>query len=177
MTNDDGRKPEGAPERTVSSSSPPVAVITFALFQSCCCSRKRAVAPFGQLGDGDIRLPGHQFQRLAAQQPRHDRQLMPNGKTLRPIPFSVRRGACTSFGGAWFAMSPSGDGSAGLFVTMGGGRVGKIRRPGFPAARLQLKILTNDVLGEELFSYHNGNMPLESMSYVAQMRPTRRSLA
>ena len=45
------------------------------------------------------------------------------------------------------------------------------------AARLQLKILTNDVLGEELFSYHNGNMPLKSMSYVAQMRPTRRSLA
>ena len=30
----------------------------------------------------------------------------------------------------------------------------------FPA-RLQLKIITNDVLGEELFSYHNGNMPLE----------------
>jgi len=45
------------------------------------------------------------------------------------------------------------------------------------SAAVQLKILTNDVLGEELFSYHNGNMPLESMSYVAQMRPTRRSLA
>ena len=70
-----------------------VAVITFALFQGCCCSRKRAVAPFGQLGDGDIRLPGHQFQRLAAQQPRHDRQLTPNGKTLRPIPFNARRGS------------------------------------------------------------------------------------
>ncbi len=72
-----------------------VAVITFALFQGCCCSRKRAVAPFGQLGDGDIRLPGHQFQRLAAQQPRHDRQLTPNGKTLRPIPFNARRGRWT----------------------------------------------------------------------------------
>ena len=33
-------------------------------------------------------------------QPRHDRQLTPNGKTLRPIPFNARRGACASFGGA-----------------------------------------------------------------------------
>jgi hypothetical protein len=77
-----------------------VAVITFALFQGGCCSRKRAVAPLGQLGDRNIRLPGHQFQRLAAQQPRHDRQLAPDGKTLRPSLIDARRGACASFRGA-----------------------------------------------------------------------------
>ena len=48
----------------------------------------------------DIRLPGHQVQRLAAQQPRDDRDLALNGKALRTIPVDARRGTYASFGGA-----------------------------------------------------------------------------
>ena len=52
------------------------------------------------LSHGDIRLPGHQVQRLAAQQSRDDRDLALNGKALRTIPVGARRGTYASFGGA-----------------------------------------------------------------------------
>ena len=67
-------------------------------------------APLGQPGDRDIRLPGHQFQRLAAQHSRHDRHLSLNGKALRAIPINARSGACASFGersGAPSGLRPS----------------------------------------------------------------------
>ena len=58
-------------------------------FQGCRRACQRAIAPLGQPGDRDIRLPGHQFQRLAAQQSRHDRHLSLNGKALRAIPINA----------------------------------------------------------------------------------------
>ena len=45
-------------------------------------------------------MPGHQVQRLAAQQSRDDRDLALNGKALRTIPVDARRGTYASFGGA-----------------------------------------------------------------------------
>ena len=45
-----------------------VAVIAFAFFQGCSRACQRTLAPLGQPGDRDIRLPRYQFQRLAAQQ-------------------------------------------------------------------------------------------------------------
>jgi hypothetical protein len=54
----------------------------------------------GQPGDRDIRLPGHQFQRLAAQQSGDNRHLALNGKTLGAIPINARWGAGANFGGA-----------------------------------------------------------------------------
>ena len=66
-----------------------VAVITFALFQSCCCSRKRAVAPFGQLGDGDIRLPGPTSSNGS---PRNNRATTANLRlTKNPSAHSLQR--------------------------------------------------------------------------------------
>src|SRR5271156_2604472 len=59
-----------------------------------------ALAPLGQPGDRDIRLPRHQFQRLAAQQSRDNRHLALNRKALGAIPVDARRGAYVSFGGA-----------------------------------------------------------------------------
>jgi hypothetical protein len=56
-----------------------VAVVAFAFFQSCSRALERTLAPLGQPGDRDIRLPRHQFQRLAAQQSRNNRHLALNG--------------------------------------------------------------------------------------------------
>jgi len=72
-----------------------VAVIAFAFFQGRSRTCKRAIAPLGQLADRDIRLPGHQIQRVAAQQSRDDRHLALNRKALRTIPVDARRGAYT----------------------------------------------------------------------------------
>jgi hypothetical protein len=52
-----------------------------------------------------IRLPRHQFQRLAAQQPRDNRHLALNRKALGAIPVDARRGAYASFGGAMTALT------------------------------------------------------------------------
>jgi hypothetical protein len=68
-------------------------VVAFAFFQSCSRASERTLAPLGQPGDRDIRLPGHQFQRLAAQQPGDNRHLALNGKALGAIPVDARRGA------------------------------------------------------------------------------------
>jgi hypothetical protein len=67
-------------------------VVAFAFFQGRSRACKRTIAPLGQPGDGDIRLPGHQVQRLTAQQSRDDRHLALNGKTLWPVPVHARRG-------------------------------------------------------------------------------------
>jgi hypothetical protein len=45
-----------------------------------------------ELGDGDIRFPGHKIQRLSAQQTRHYGHHALNGKTLRPISFDAPSG-------------------------------------------------------------------------------------
>ena len=63
MTIDEGRKPEGAPERSPKAGEG---------------------APSG---DGDIRFPNHKIQRLSAQQTRHYGHLALSGKTLRLISF------------------------------------------------------------------------------------------
>jgi len=87
-----------------------VAVIPFAFFQGCSRTCKRAIAPLGQPGDRDIRLPGYQVQRLTAQQSRNDRQLALNGKTLGAIPVDARRDAYASLGersGAPSGLRPS----------------------------------------------------------------------
>jgi hypothetical protein len=77
-----------------------VAVIAFAFFQGRSRACERTLAPLGQPGDRDIRLPRHQFQRLAAQQSRDNRHLALNRKALGAIPVDARRGAHASFGGA-----------------------------------------------------------------------------
>jgi hypothetical protein len=50
------------------------------------------------VGYRDIRLPGHQFQRLAAQQSRHDRHLSLNGKALRAIPINAEGAPAPALG-------------------------------------------------------------------------------
>src|SRR6516165_1586838 len=68
-------------------------------FRGCSRACQRTLAPLGQPGDRDIRLPRHQFQRLAAQQSRDNRHLALNRKALGAIPVDARRGAHASFGG------------------------------------------------------------------------------
>ena len=63
-----------------------ITVVAFAFFQGRSRPRKSTIAPIGQPSDGDIRLPGHQIQRLTAQQSRDNRHLALNGKALRTIP-------------------------------------------------------------------------------------------
>ena len=53
-----------------------VAVIAFAFFQGCRRTCERTLAPLAEPGDRDIRLPRHQFQRLAAQQSGDNRRLI-----------------------------------------------------------------------------------------------------
>jgi hypothetical protein len=43
-------------------------LVAFAFFQGGSRPSKSTIAPLGEPGDGDIRLSGHQIQRLAAQQ-------------------------------------------------------------------------------------------------------------
>src|ERR1700687_2409833 len=46
-----------------------ISVIAFAFFQGCSRACERTLAPLGQPGDRDIRLPRHQFQRLPPRTP------------------------------------------------------------------------------------------------------------
>jgi hypothetical protein len=63
----------GADDCLAASFTCTCSVIPFAFFQGCSRACKRAIAPLGQPGDRDIRLPGYQVQRLTAQQSRNDR--------------------------------------------------------------------------------------------------------
>jgi hypothetical protein len=62
--------------------------------------------------DGDIRLPRHQFQRLAAQQSGDNRHLALNGKTLGAIPINPDGApALGERSGAPSGLRPSGPGA------------------------------------------------------------------
>src|SRR5271169_5206794 len=88
------------PERVTKRGAPGGPPRSASQTQGCSRACERTLAPLGQPGDRDIRLPRHQFQRLAAQQSRDNRHLALNRKALGDIPVDARRGAYASLGEA-----------------------------------------------------------------------------